>query len=194
MTEPDVPAASGAGSDTPPGRSNPGRIVARDTPVDRLLDWIALVCKIVTGVALVVLTVIFGWLVFGRYVLNSTPTWVEQVSLLLVMVITFLGAAVGVREHSHLGVSYFRLLAPKPVRKTCVAICHIALFVFGAVMMWQSTQLAIFKWGSLIPLIGISEGFRAVPIAICGGLIALFSIGNLIALARGYDEDLNPLE
>ncbi|MEO1104572.1 MAG: hypothetical protein AAFW98_12705, partial [Pseudomonadota bacterium] len=26
-----------------------------------------------------------GWLVFGRYVLNATPTWVEQVALLLVM-------------------------------------------------------------------------------------------------------------
>ena len=39
---------------------------------------------ILTGVAMVVLTVSFGWLVFGRYVLNETPTWVEQSALLLV--------------------------------------------------------------------------------------------------------------
>ncbi|MFC3119645.1 TRAP transporter small permease [Jhaorihella thermophila] len=63
--------------------------------LDRVLDGIADLCRVLTGVALVVLTVIFGWLVFGRYVLNATPAWVEQVSLLLVMTIAFLGAAVG---------------------------------------------------------------------------------------------------
>ena len=39
----------------------------------------------IAGIAMVTLIVIFGWLVFGRYVLNSTPTWVEQVSLLLII-------------------------------------------------------------------------------------------------------------
>jgi TRAP-type C4-dicarboxylate transport system permease small subunit len=85
---------------------------------DRFLDRLAWLCKIVTGVGLVVLTVIFGWLVFGRYVLNATPTWVEQASLLLVMLITFLGAAIGIHENTHLGVSYFREVAPDSVRKS----------------------------------------------------------------------------
>jgi len=40
------------------------------------LDGIAAICRLLTGVSLVTLTVIFGWLVFGRYVLNATPTWV----------------------------------------------------------------------------------------------------------------------
>ena len=57
------------------------------------LDVLAFISKILTGVAIVVLTVIFGWLVYGRYVMNDTPTWVEQVSLLLVMLITFLGVS-----------------------------------------------------------------------------------------------------
>ena len=64
---------------------------------DRLLDLFSHINTIIAGVALVVMTAIFGWLVFGRYVLNSTPTWVEQVSLLLVVYIGFLGASVGVR-------------------------------------------------------------------------------------------------
>ena len=51
---------------------------------DRFLNLIGNFNLLFCSVALVVLTVIFGWLVFGRYVLNATPTWVEQVSLLLV--------------------------------------------------------------------------------------------------------------
>lgn len=135
-----------------------------------------------------VLTVIFGWLVFGRYVLNATPTWVEQVSLLLVMLITFLGAAVGIHENTHLGVSYFREIAPLPVRRLCTVATHLLLAGFGLAMMWNSYLLTVFKWGSLIPLIHVPEGLRSLPITICGGLIFLFSLGHLIKMARGIEE------
>ena len=71
---------------------------------DKFLDLISAISTLVASIGLVVLTVIFGWLVYGRYVLNSTPTWVEQVSLLLVMLIGFLGASVGIhRNKIHAG-------------------------------------------------------------------------------------------
>lgn len=76
--------------------------------MDGFLDLLARICVLLAGIAIVVMTVIFAWLVFGRYVLNDTPTWVEQVSLLLVMVIAFLGAAAGVHNHTHLSVVVFR--------------------------------------------------------------------------------------
>ena len=79
--------------------------------------FISYINTVITGVALVVLTVIFGWLVFGRYVLNATPTWVEQVALLLVVYIGFLGASIGIHKKTHLGVSVFREISPKPVQR-----------------------------------------------------------------------------
>ncbi len=167
--------------------------ITRDTTFDRWLDALALICKIVTGVGLVFLTAIFGWLVYGRYVLNATPTWVEQVSLLLVMLITFIGAAVGIHENTHLSVTFFRTLLPHPLRRFVIGVCHIILGGFGAIMMWHSYKLALFKWGSLIPLIGVPEGLRALPITVCGALMIVFSIGNLIALLRGHDEDISRL-
>ena len=160
---------------------------------DRLLDQISQVCLVICGVALVVLTVIFGWLVFGRYVLNATPTWVEQVSLLLIVVITFLGAAVGIHENTHLGVSYFREVSSEPVKRIFTIISHLLIAAFGAVMMVQSYKLMIFKWGSDIPLIHLPEGLRALPITVCGGLIFLFSVGHLIRMARGIPES-SPLD
>ena len=66
-----------------------GKPLENKSSFDRLLDLFSHINTIITGVALVVMTAIFGWLVFGRYVLNSTPTWVEQVSLLLVVYIGF---------------------------------------------------------------------------------------------------------
>ena len=161
---------------------------------DRLLDGLALLCKVLTGVGLVVLTVIFGWLVWGRYVMNDTPTWVEQVALLLIMLITFLGAAVGIHESSHLGVSYFREVASRRARIVFTVASHLVLMGFGALMAWHSHTLVLFKWGSEIPLIHLPEGLRAVPIMVAGGLIALFSLGHLIRMARGAEADMQLAE
>ena len=156
---------------------------------DRLLDGLSWISTVVTGVALVVLTVIFGWLVFGRYVLNATPTWVEQVALLLVMLIGFLGASVGIHRNTHLGVSYFRELSPRPVRRAFELISHLTLAVFGGVMMVYSYELVLFKWGTEIPLIHVPEGLRAIPIMLCGAFVTLYSIGHLIHFFKGIEEE-----
>jgi len=159
-----------------------------------VLDAIALVCRVITGVALVVLTVIFGWLVFGRYVLNATPTWVEQVALLLVMLIAFIGAAVGVHEHTHLSVTVLRTGVRARIRTVFVVITDLLMGGFGALMLWHGARLTLFKWGSLIPLIGMPEGLRSLPLTVGGGLILLFSIGHLIRLFLGVDDRRDSIE
>ena len=159
---------------------------------ERALDAIAYICRVVTGVSLVFLTVIFGWLVFGRYVLNATPTWVEQAALLLVMVIAFLGSAVGIHENTHLSVSAFRSIAPTGVRRIFVVLSDLLLIGFGALMFWQGAQLTAFKWGSMIPLIQLPEGLRSLPLTIGGGLIVLFCCGHLMRLALGRDTRSEP--
>ena len=154
----------------------------------RLLDLIATAGMAITGVALVVLTAIFGWLVFGRYVLNSTPTWVEQVALLLVMLIGFVGAAVGIHRGSHLSIAYFRDNSPGPVRRGFVLLSHLALAGFGALMAVKGYELVIFKWGSDIPLISVPEGLRAIPLMLSGALILLFSLGHLLRWFKDPDD------
>ncbi len=151
------------------------------------LDAIAFACRILTGVAMVVLTVIFGWLVFGRYVLNATPTWVEQVSFLLVMTIAFLGAAVGVHENTHLSVNVLRNAVPAWMKTGLTVFNDVLLAGFGYLMLIYGAQLTSFKWGSMIPLINVPEGLRTLPLTIGGGLILLFSVGHLLRLFMSRD-------
>ena len=172
-------------------KSEPSAFVQR---MDTAFDLIARICLILAGTALVVMTAIFAWLVFGRYVLNDTPTWVEQVSLLLIMVITFLGAAVGVNQNTHLSVVLFRNLVPSWVRTIFVVVSDVLMAVFGAMMFWYGTELTIFKWKTLIPLIQWSEGLRSLPLTICGVLIFLFSTGHLIRLMLGRDQREDSIE
>ena len=162
--------------------------------IDKTYDWISRLCMLLAGTALVVMTAIFAWLVFGRYVLNDTPTWVEQVSLLLVMVIAFLGAAVGVHQDTHLSVVVFRNLVPSALRTAFVVISDVLMATFGAMMFWYGIELTMFKWKTLIPLIQVSEGFRSLPLVICGALVFLFSVGHLVRLLLGRDQREDKVE
>ncbi len=162
--------------------------------LDRCFDLIAKLCMLVAGIALVIMTTIFAWLVFGRYVLNDTPTWVEQVSLLLMMAIAFLGAAVGVKEHTHLSVVIFRSIVPSWVRTIFVVVTDLLMAGFGAMMFWYGSELTLFKWQTLIPLIQWSEGLRSLPLTIAGVLICLFSLGHLLRVFLGRDERKDSIE
>lgn len=146
----------------------------------KLLDKIAWLCMLIAGTMLVVLIVIFGWLVFGRYVLNNTPTWVEQVSLLLVAYITFLGAAIGVRDGSHLSIDFIREAMPPLPRKILGLINDLCLVSFGAIMAWQGVKLTMMNTQRAIPMIDMPEAWRFAPLAICGALMAVFSLVNLM--------------
>lgn len=174
--------------------SEPSELPAFLRGTDSVFNLISRICLIIAGTALVVMTLMFAWLVFGRYVLNDTPTWVEQVSHLLLMVIAFLGAAVGVRQDTHLAVVYFRGVVPSWLRTVFVFVTDVLMAGFGGMMFWYGLELTQFKWKTLVPLIQVSEGFRSLPLTICGALVFLFSTGHLIRLLLGRDERKDSIE
>ena len=143
--------------------------------LERCLDLARSVCMVVASIALVVLIVSFGWLVFGRYVLNVTPTWVEQLALLLICYISFLGAAAGVREDSHIGVTLFRDLLPEQAQKVTIIAIDLILAAFGAVMLVAGVTLMRFGWDTPLPMLDIPESFRTLAITSCGALVLLFA-------------------
>jgi len=166
-----------------------GRLSRAVTAVN---DLLATVCMNVAGIGLVILTVIFGWLVFGRYVLNSTPTWVEQVALLLVVFIAFLGAAAGIQEKTHLSVDILTTRLNLKAKAVVFAAVNLTMAGFGLFLAVYGYKLVVFKWASKIPLIGWSEGFRVMPLFVGGALITLFSIGHLLSMARpGWERSLD---
>lgn len=127
------------------------------------------------------------WQVIGRYVLNSTPTWAESLALLLVLYVTLLGMAVGVRDAGHIGLESFLVLAPEAVRLKMEVAIHLLILVFGALMAWTCAGLAHSVWDYRLPTLWISEGWKYVPSCIAGVLIVLFSVEHLLALASGKE-------
>jgi TRAP-type C4-dicarboxylate transport system permease small subunit len=170
-----------AAEETPPSRLPP--VLAA---VVAVLDRVAAAVMLVSGAMMVLLIAIFGWLVFGRYVLNDTPTWVEQLALLLIVWITFLGAAVGVWRSSHLSIDFIREAMPGGIRHALRLLTDVALAGFGATMAWYGTALTLGMSRRTVQMLGVSEGWRAAPIAICGVLIVLFALASLAIRIAGH--------
>jgi TRAP-type C4-dicarboxylate transport system permease small subunit len=113
-------------------------------------------------------------------VMNNTPTWVEQVSLLLVAYITFLGAAIGVRDGSHLSIEFIRDAMPPRPRMVLALVSDAGLVAVGVTMAWQGIKLTLMNTQRAIPMIDMPEAWRYAPLAICGVLMAIFSSVNLL--------------
>ncbi|BDU53494.1 TRAP transporter small permease [Limnohabitans sp. INBF002] len=142
----------------------------------------------VSGLVLLIAAVLYQ--VIGRYVLNDTPTWAESGAVLLVLYVTMLGMAVGVRDAGHIGLESLLVLVPDTVRLKMELLIHVLVLGFGVVMAYNCAVLAQSVWDYKIPTLGLSEAFKYVPPAMAGVLIALFSIEHIIALIRG--EEVEP--
>ena len=139
----------------------------------------------VAGLMLLIAAVLYQ--VIGRYVFNDTPTWAESGAVLLVLYVTMLGMAVGVRDAGHIGLESLLVLVPEGVRLKMELMIHALVLVFGVVMAYNCGLLAHSVWDYKIPTLGLSEAFKYAPPAMAGGLIALFSLEHIIALVRGKE-------
>lgn len=139
----------------------------------------------VAGLVLLVLAVLYQ--VVGRYIFNDTPTWAESGAVLLVLYVTMLGMAVGVRDAGHIGLESLLVLAPEKVRHVMEIVIHALVLGFGLVMAWNCGVLAESVAAYKIPTLGISEAFKYAPPAVAGALVALFSLEHILALLQGQE-------
>lgn len=139
----------------------------------------------VGGLMLLIAAVLYQ--VIGRYVLNDTPTWAESGAVLLVLYVTMLGMAVGVRDAGHIGLESLLVLVPKGIRLKMELLIHALVLGFGLIMAYNCAVLAQSVWDYKIPTLGLSEAFKYAPPAMAGFLIALFSLEHIIALVRGEE-------
>ncbi|MEH6445053.1 MAG: TRAP transporter small permease [Oceanospirillaceae bacterium] len=165
---------------------------AKKNIAQQLINLIATTCTLISGLSLVTLTLTFGWLVYGRYILNSTPTWVEQLALLLIITITFLSSAVGIKERTHLAVDILPQMCSPKVQLLFRIGCDLVLAGFGLLLALMAIELIEFSWYKRIPLLDIPEGIKYLPVTLSGSLLVIFSLNNIRnSVARLRSPDCN---
>ena len=153
----------------------------------RFCAAIARLSLMIAVTLLIVLILCVQWQVFGRYVLNDTPTWAENLALLLVLFVTAFGVAVGVRDAGHIGLESLVILLPRAWQRRIEFLIHLLVGGFGVLMVKSGWLWASVKWGSKKPMLPVPDGIDYVPIIIAGALIVLFSFEHAVAIVRGQE-------
>jgi TRAP-type C4-dicarboxylate transport system permease small subunit len=145
---------------------------------------LARLCMATSVLGLVLLLLCVAYQVFGRHVLNNTPTWAESLSLLLVLYVTMLCAAVGVRDAGHIGFEVLSSMLPETSQRQLQIAIHLLVLAFGVMMAWNCSLLAESVMDYKTPNLGISDAWKYFPAVISGVLISIFSVEHIVAILR----------
>ena len=145
-----------------------------------LMNAVYAVCASVAGVALVAIAGVIPWAVYTRYVLNRAASWPEPTAVLLMIVLTFFGAAVCYRADLHMRVSFFASLLPPAGQRLCAILVELLMASIALFMIGWGLKLVEATWQNSVPdFPALSVGATYLPIPIGGAALLLFVIERL---------------
>ncbi len=140
------------------------------------MDTLYLVCIWVAGAAIFFMSLIIPWGIFARYVLGTGSRWPEPVSILLMVVFTFVGAAASYRAGAHIAVAMVTDRLTPVLKKYAAVVVHIVMFLLSLFMLYYGTKLCLETMGQTIsdlPWMAVGISYSPVPV---GGLLTLLFV------------------
>ena len=147
----------------------------------RAMDALYRLCAVVAGLSLVLIVVVIPWGVYTRYVLDSAASWPEPAAILLTVVLTFFGAAMGNRNGTHMQVTVLRDMLPPGSRRAVEIVAEGLVAAISLFMVIWGARLVAATWHQVIAEFpAISTGITYLPIPIGGAITLLFIIERLL--------------
>lgn len=139
------------------------------------------------AMGLIVMTAVIGWQVFGRFVLNDSPSWAEQAALVLMIWYVFFAAAAGVREGFHIRILAVQSALPPAGRRALRLVSHVVVGLSGIALLVWGGELVARTWSHVIPTLGLPRGVAYLPLPLSGALMAFFAVELILEDSAGED-------
>ena len=150
----------------------------------RILNLYCTLLKFVIALCLAVMVVLVFGNVVLRYGFNSGITVSEELSRWLLVWLTFLGAIVAVREHTHLGVdTLVRMLGPTG-KRICFVINYCLMLFADWLLLSGSWRQTIINIDDRAPATGLSIGifyFVGVVFGVSAGFLLLHDLLRVVS-------------
>jgi TRAP-type C4-dicarboxylate transport system permease small subunit len=146
----------------------------------RLMQRLYLGCIVLSGVAMVAITLMIPSGVFMRYVMNDPLQWPEPASVIMMVFFSFVGGAAVYRANAQIAVeALMRAVGPRSRAgmkwgvHACMGVIAGFMLFYGLHLCWLTKEntVAEFPW--------LSVGIVYLPIPIGGLLTLLFLIEKI---------------
>ena len=157
----------------------------------RLLDLYCGVLRVAIAVCLAAMVVLVFSNVVLRYVFNSGITVSEELSRWLMVWLTFLGAIVALREHSHLGVDTLVRALPPMGKRICFVLSYSLMLFADWLLLSGSWKQMIITAGDRAPATNLSVGFfygAGIVFGVSAGVILLYDLVRVLTGAASEDD------
>lgn len=144
------------------------------------------ILNVLAGGSLTVMVLLTTYQVITRYVFSSPSTWSEELVGYLFAWSTLFGATIvsGERGHMNIPILVDRL---NPAGKKALNIfAELIAFAFSAtILVFGGIQVSKLAMGQQTSSLGVAVGVFYWVMPICGVVMVLYSIMNIIGIAKG---------
>ena len=140
---------------------------------------------------LVILMIALSVLAFYQVVSRSfwkVPSWNEEAIRFLFVWASCLGAAVGIKEHVHIGIDVVVNLLPEMGKNYVAILVQIVLLFFDAFIIKYGFELVSMTLHQPSPALRLPMGYvyLAVPVlGVLGAFYSLVEIGKIVQTIKG---------
>lgn len=142
----------------------------------------AIINKIVltlSEIAILLIAFISFIQVVARYVFNSPFFWVEEISRILIIYMTFMSASIVLSKGEHLSLDLLSNYTSGVIHKIQKILIGFSILLFSISMTFYSIKMITKTWYMLTPL-GFPRGFIYLALVIGGVLLIIESIFILL--------------
>jgi tripartite ATP-independent transporter DctM subunit len=122
--------------------------------------------------------------VFFRYALNNPLYWAEEAARLLLIWLSFVGAALAFQRQQHLAMDVLMRLVPDALRLRIQVLVAGAGVAFCLAVIQQTGALMVSRWTRVSPVMSAPYLLFALPLAIGLAFGAVYLFAEIVRLAR----------
>jgi TRAP-type C4-dicarboxylate transport system permease small subunit len=143
--------------------------------MSKISDYLDKISRFIVLLASIIMVMIIMLQVFCRYMLNSPLSWPEELTIYLMAYMVFIGSAVAVKSHEHIGVDLFVNMLPERARAVVFIIIKLAIMLFAFFLFKAGVDFAFFGWPMVSDALRISMFWPRLSMPV-GGLLMIIHL------------------
>lgn len=142
--------------------------------------------NILAGGSLAVMVILTTYQVITRYVFNAPSTWSEELVGYMFAWSTMFGAAIISGERGHMNIPIVVDRFSPAMRKAFHIFAEVIAFLFSAtILVFGGVQVSSLAMGQQTSSLGVAVGVFYWVMPVCGVVMALYAVLNIIGIANG---------
>lgn len=142
--------------------------------------------ELLAGLSMAVMVILTTYQVIARYIFNSPSTWSEELVGYLFGWSTLFGATIVSGERGHMNIPILVDRMNPGMRKAFHILWEVVAFLFSAtILVFGGFQVSKLAMGQQTSSLGVAVGVFYWVMPVCGVIILVYSVLNIIGIANG---------